>query len=269
MPLLHIAILAVVQGVTEFLPISSSGHLVLVPWLAGWEDQGITIDVAVHVGTLGAVMAYLWRDIARILDGLWRMVKGKGVNDGARLAFYLVLATLPVVGAGYWMHMNFPDGIRSIEIIGWATLGFGVALWLTDRFGLTVRRMEHLKLSDAMVIGVSQCLALIPGTSRSGITMTAGRMLGMERPDCARFSMLLSIPAIVGAGVLKGYELYKTGDAVQMDTAFSAAALAFVAALIAIALMMAWLKRASFTPFVIYRIALGGLLLAMAYGIVV
>ena len=268
MPLLHIAILAIVQGVTEFLPISSSGHLVLVPWLAGWEDQGITIDVAVHVGTLGAVMVYLWRDIARILGGLWRMVKGKGVNDGARLAFYLVLATLPVVGAGYWMHKTWPDGIRSIEVIGWATLGFGVLLWLTDRFGLTVRRMEHLKLSDAMIIGVAQCLALIPGTSRSGITMTAGRLLGMERPDCARFSMLLSIPAIVGAGLLKGLDLYQSGDPVQMGTAFTAAAFAFVAALIAIALMMVWLRRASFTPFVLYRVVLGGALLAMAYQLV-
>lgn len=268
MPLLHIAILAIVQGITEFLPISSSGHLVLVPWLAGWEDQGIIIDVAVHVGTLGAVMVYLARDIGRIFNGLWRMVKGKGVDDGARLAFYIVLATLPVVGAGYWMHKTMPDGIRSIEVIGWATLGFGVLLWLTDRFGLTVRRMEHLKLSDTLVIGVAQCLALIPGTSRSGITMTAGRLLGMERPDCARFSMLLSIPAIVGAGLLKGLELYQAGDPVQIGTALTAAGLAFVAAIIAIILMMAWLRRASFTPFVLYRIALGGVLLAMAYQIV-
>lgn len=265
-PLLHIAILALVQGITEFLPISSSGHLVLVPWFLGWEDQGIIIDVAVHVGTLGAVMAYLWRDIANILDGLWRMTKGKGVNDGARLAFFLVLGTLPVIAAGYWMHKSMPGGIRSIEVIGWATLGFGVFLWLVDRFGLTVRRMEHLKISDVMIVGVSQCLALIPGTSRSGITMAAGRMLGMERLDCARFSMLLSIPAIVGAGVLKGLELYQSGDPLQASAALTAAALAFVSAIVAIALMMAWLKRASFTPFVIYRVGLGGFLLAMAYG---
>ena len=268
MPLLHIAILALVQGVTEFLPISSSGHLVLVPWALGWPDQGIIIDVAVHVGTLGAVMAYLWRDVALITNGLWRMTKGKGVNDGAKLAFYLVLATLPVIGAGYAMHTFMPGGIRSIEVIGWATLGFGVLLWATDRFGLTVRRMEHLGLGDVMIIGVSQCLALIPGTSRSGITMAAARMLGMERLDCARFSMLLSIPAIVGAGVLKGLELYQSGDPVQAMAALTAAALAFVSAIVAIALMMAWLKRASFTPFVIYRIALGVFLLAVAYGFV-
>lgn len=268
MPLLHIAILALVQGITEFLPISSSGHLVLVPWLLGWADQGILIDVAVHVGTLGAVMAYLWRDIARMLDGLWRMVKGKGVNDGAKLAFFLVLGTLPVVGAGYWMHKTMPGGIRSIEVIAWATLGFGLVLWVMDRFAITVRRMEHLTVVDVLIIGISQCLALIPGTSRSGITMAAGRMLGMERPDCARFSMLLSIPAIVGAGLLAGLDLYQAGDPMQISAALTAAGLAFVSAIVAIALMMAWLKRASFTPFVIYRVGLGVFLLAVAYGFV-
>ena len=268
MPLLHIAILALVQGVTEFLPISSSGHLVLVPWLVGWDDQGIIIDVAVHVGTLGAVMAYLWRDIADMVRGLVGMLKGKGIDGGAKLAFLLVLGTLPVIAAGYWMHKAIPGGIRSIEVIGWATLGFGVVLWLVDRFGLTLRRMEHLTIFDVMIIGVFQCIALIPGTSRSGITMAAGRMLGMERIDCARFSMLLSIPTIIGAGVLKGLELYQSGDPLQASSAFIAAALAFVSAIVAIALMMAWLKRASFTPFVIYRIILGTGLLALAYGFV-
>ena len=266
MPLLHIVILALVQGVTEFLPISSSGHLVLVPWLAGWPDQGLILDVAVHVGTLGAVMAYLWRDIAAMLSGLWRFAKGRGMNDGVRLAFFLVLGTLPVIAAGLAMKKYMPGGIRSIEVIGWATLGFGVLLWLVDRFSVTLRRMEHLKLFDVVVIGVSQCLALIPGTSRSGITMTTARMLGMERRDSARFSMLLSIPAIVGAGALMGLELYKTGDPVQIDAALAGVGFAFVSALIAIALMMAWLKRASFTPFVIYRLALGGVLLAISYG---
>jgi len=267
-PLLHIAILALVQGVTEFLPISSSGHLVLVPWLVGWQDQGVTLDVAVHVGTLGAVVLYLWRDIVGILVGLGRLLKGKGINDGARLGFFIVLATLPVVGAGYWMHKVMPDGIRSIEVIGWATLGFGIVLWAGDRFGITIRRMEHLKVFDVLCVGVSQCLALIPGTSRSGITMAVGRVLGMERPDCARFSMLLSIPAILGAGLLKGLDLYKSGDVMQINAALTGIGLAFVSALIAITVMMAWLKRASFTPFVVYRIALGGLLLAMAYGYV-
>ena len=239
-----------------------------MPWLVGWEDQGVTLDVAVHVGTLGAVMVYLWHDVSDIMNGLWRMLKGKGVNNSARLGFYLVLGTLPVIGAGYWMHSTMPDGIRSIEIIGWATLGFGIVLWLADSLGVTLRRMEHLGISDVLIIGVSQCLALIPGTSRSGITMAAGRLLGMERLDCARFSMLLSIPTIVGAGVLKGLDLYKSGTNLEISTALTGAGLAFLAALVAITLMMAWLKRATFTPFVIYRVILGGGLLAVAYGYV-
>lgn len=268
MPTLHIIILALVQGITEFLPISSSGHLVMVPWFAGWEDQGLALDVAVHVGTLGAVCAYLWREISDMLSGLWRMLKGKGVNASARLAFYLVLGTIPVIGAGFALNHYIPGGIRSIEVIGWTTLGFGVMLWLADRFSITIRRMDHLGVSDVLIIGILQCLALIPGTSRSGITMTAGRILGMERPDCARFSMLLSIPTIVGAGVLKGWELYQAGDPLAIDAALTGAGAAFISALIAIALMMSWLKRASFTPFVLYRIALGGFLLAVTYGYV-
>ena len=268
MPTLHIIILALVQGITEFLPISSSGHLVMVPWFAGWEDQGLALDVAVHVGTLGAVCAYLYKDIIDMLSGLWRMLKGKGVNPSVRLAFYLVLGTIPVIGAGFALNHYMPGGIRSIEVIGWTTLGFGILMWVVDRFSITIRRMDHLGLSDVLIIGVMQCLALIPGTSRSGITMTAERILGMERPDCARFSMLLSIPTIVGAGVLKGWDLYKAGDPLAIDAALTGAGAAFVSALVAIALMMAWLKHASFTPFVLYRIVLGGFLLAVTYGYV-
>ncbi|MDH5189136.1 MAG: undecaprenyl-diphosphate phosphatase [Rhodospirillaceae bacterium] len=266
MPFLHIAVLALVQGITEFLPISSSGHLVLVPWALGWKDQGLLIDVAVHVGTLGAVMLYFKGDIFDMINGLWRMAKGRGYNDGARLAVYLIVATIPVVIAGFVVNKIFPDGIRSILVIGWATLGFGILLWITDKFGLTLKRIEHLKFFDVIAIGLAQTLALIPGTSRSGITMTAGRLLGMERTDAARFSMLLSIPTIIGAGTLKGYELLKIGDASISASAFIAAALSFVSALVAIFLMMAWLRRATFAPFVIYRAFLGVFLLGVAYG---
>ena len=266
LPILHIAILALVQGITEFLPISSSGHLVLVPWALGWQDQGLMIDVAVHVGTLGAVMLYFKGDIFDMISGLWRMAKGRGYNNGARLAVYLVVATIPVVVAGFVVNKIFPDGIRSIMIIGWATLGFGLVLWFTDKYGLTLKRIEHLKFFDVIAIGISQVLALIPGTSRSGITMTAGRILGMERTDAARFSMLMSIPTIIGAGALKGYELFKIGDVSMISSAFIAAVLAFVSALVAIFLMMAWLRKATFTPFVIYRVVLGVFLLVVAYG---
>jgi undecaprenyl-diphosphatase len=258
--------LAVVQGITEFLPISSSAHLVLVPVLFKWPDQGLILDVAVHVGTLLAVMLYLWRELWAMAVGLARLARGRR-DPGAVLFFHLVAGTIPVVIGGYLLYRHQPEGIRSITVIAWATLGFGLALYVTDKIGMTLRRIEHLKLSDVVVIGLAQVLSLIPGTSRSGITMTAGRLLGMERPDAARFSLLLSIPANAGAGVLLGWDLYKSGDARLTADAGIAAALAFVCALVAILLMMAWLRRATFTPFVVYRIVLGGFLLAVAYGL--
>lgn len=266
MPLLHLAILAVIQGITEFLPISSSGHLVLVPAFLGWPDQGLMIDVAVHVGTLFAVLLYLYRDVGRMIAGLGRAMRGRR-DPGAKLAGLLVLGTLPVVGAGYALHTYAPGMFRSLEVIAWATLGFGILLYVADKVGMTVRRIDHLGIFDVLVIGVAQCLALIPGTSRSGITMTAARFIGMERPDAARFSLLLSIPTIIAAGTLSGWDLYQSGDVKMAMDAVIAAGFAFISALIAIALMMAWLRRASFTPFVIYRVFLGGVLLAIAYGI--
>ena len=265
MPILHIAVLALVQGITEFLPISSQAHLILVSNVTGWPDQGLIMDVAVHVGTLGAVVLYFRRDVWAMAQGLVQFAKGRH-NPMARLAGYLVIGTLPALVAGFLIHRYVPGGIRSITVIAWATLGFGVLLWLGDRLGMTVRRVEHLGLGDVVIIGLAQALALIPGTSRSGITVTAARFLGLERPESARFSMLLSIPVIVGAGAIEGWDLYRAGNAQLTADALIAAGLAFVAALVAIAAMMAWLRRASFAPFVVYRIALGGFLLAVVYG---
>jgi undecaprenyl-diphosphatase len=263
----HIVILALVQGITEFLPVSSSGHLILLPHLFQWHDQGLIVDVAVHVGTLGAIVLYLWRDVWRMTAGLGRFLQGRR-NADATLAFYVIAATIPVVIAGFAFKRYFPEGLRDLAVVGWATFGFGIVLWAADWIGMTVRRIEHIRFWDALFVGLAQVLALIPGTSRSGITMTAGRLLGMERPDAARFSMILSIPTIVGAGVLEGWELYKLGDAELTADVFLATALAFVTALLTVIVMMAWLKRASFAPFVIYRIGLGLFIVALAYGYV-
>ena len=267
MPVLHLAVLALVQGVTEFLPISSSGHLILVPVLTGWPDQGLVVDVAVHVGTLGAVMLYFWRDLGAMAGGVVRFMGGDR-DPGARLAGYVIVGTLPLVAAGYALDTYLPGGLRDPRIIAWATLGFGLVLYAADRFGMTFRRLDHVGLADAVVVGLAQVLALIPGTSRAGITMSAARLLGFERRDAARFSMLLSIPAILGAGTLKGLELYRSGDAQLTAAAFIAALMAFAAALLTIWALMAWLRRATFTPFVVYRVVLGVGLLAITYGFV-
>ncbi len=262
--LLHIVVLALVQGITEFLPISSSAHLILVPTLTGWPDQDLVIDVAVHVGTLGAVMVYLWRDLYEMLLGLGQMAK-RHKSPGGRLLGLLILATIPVMIAGYLLNDYATTLFRSVEIIAWTTLVFGVLLFAVDKLSMQVRRIDHMGWGAALFIGASQVLALVPGTSRSGITMTAARMLGFERRDAARFSMLLSIPTILGAGVLKGMEIYRAEDAQLGRDAILSAGLAFVAALAAIALMMAWLKRASFTPFALYRVALSAFLLYWIY----
>jgi undecaprenyl-diphosphatase len=262
--LLHLVVLSAVQGITEFLPISSSAHLILVPVFTGWRDQGLVIDVAVHVGTLGAVVLYFWRDLAQMIEGLVRTARGRR-DDRATLVLNLIVATVPVLIAGFTLDEYAENLFRNVEIIGWATLGFGVALYLADRLNLRIRRIEHLSVRGALLIGLFQVLALIPGTSRSGITMTAARLLGIERADAARFSMLLSIPVIVGAGTLKGFDLYRAGDPMLTGAAAFAALIAFAFALVAIAALMAWLKRASFTPFVIYRIVLGVVLLYLVY----
>jgi undecaprenyl-diphosphatase len=261
---LHLAVLAVIQGLTEFLPISSSGHLVLVPHVLGWPDQGLVIDVAVHVGTFGAVLVFFWRDIGRMILGLLQALQGRG-GPGLRLFLQLVLGSLPLIAAGYMISRYLGDTLRSVEVIGWATVGFGVLLGIADKIGMTIRRMEHMGYGSVLIIGFAQVLAFIPGASRSGVTMMAARAIGFERPDAARFSLLLSIPAILGAGTLQGMKVYEAGDlSLGLDAAI-AAGIAFATALVSISLMMAWLRRAGFMPFVIYRLLLGGALLVWVY----
>ncbi len=270
MPLYLLAILALVQGITEFLPISSSGHLDLT-WI-GFHGLGavpaemdarqeLVLDIAVHVGTLGAVCLYYWRDLARMLLSLFH----RRPDPYRRLIILLILATLPILVVGYLVKDLLPYLKGDLALIGWTTLGFGLLLWIADRSGMTLRSIEHLGFKDALFLGAAQVLALIPGTSRSGITMTAARALGMERSDAARFSLLMSIPTILAAGLFAGLEVRKIESATLGFDAVVAAGLAFVSALLAIAVMMAWLKRSSFLPFVVYRILLGGLLLFLVY----
>lgn len=266
MPLLHLVLLAVVQGVTEFLPISSSGHLVLVPVLTGLPDQGPLLDVAVHVGTLVAVMLYLRREVAAMALAVVTGGRREGAIAGGALLGYLVLATVPVMIAGGLMYWSGASArLRGPEVVAWTTLIFGLVLYAADRLGMTVKRLEHLGAGAALGIGLAQVLALVPGTSRAGITITAARLMGFERRDAARFSMLLSIPTIIAAGTLSAIEIYRAGDLQLGIDAAVAVVLSCIAALAAISLMMAWLNRATFTPFVVYRLVLGLALLAWLY----
>ncbi|MBX2831947.1 MAG: undecaprenyl-diphosphate phosphatase [Rhodospirillales bacterium] len=265
MTLQHIILLAIVQGITEFLPISSSGHLVLAPALTGSPDQGLLVDVAVHVGTLAAVLIYFWRDVFAMLGGFVVLFTGR-INAGARLALHIVLATIPVIAVGFYLKVSgIEEQLRSVAIIAWTTLGFGILLWVADKVGMTINRLEHMRWGGALFIGLAQVIALIPGTSRSGITMTAARLMGYERSDAAQFSMLMSIPVILGAGLLAGIDLHQAGNIELNQDIFLAVGLSFLTALIAIAVLMNWLKQSSFTPFAIYRILLGGALLVWIY----
>lgn len=266
MPLLHLFLVAVIQGVTEFLPVSSSGHLILLPGLTGLEDQGQVIDVAVHVGTLFAVVLYFWRDVRQALFGLPRLMIGCTDTQGACLALLILISAVPVIAFGLILHLTGLDAeMRSIKVIGWAMLIFGIVLYWSDQAGPRTKDDTHWNFQDAMVMGVWQAVALIPGTSRSGITITGARFFGYSRHDAAKISMLMSIPTIFASGVLLGAESVITANMAVLRDALIAAVLAFVSALVALSAMMKLLTSVSFTPYVIYRIALGLILLAIAY----
>ena len=266
MSLLHLIVVAMVQGLTEFLPISSSAHLILVPLVGDWPDQGPTIDIAVHLGTLGAVMLYFRQDVGAMFVGLLNLLRGR-MTPGARLFLLISLGTLPALAVGYVLaNQGYTAQLRSPLVIAWATLVFGLLLWAVDSWCPQVKRIGQLGYGGILLIGLAQTLALIPGTSRSGITITAARALGFEREDAARISLLLSIPIILAAGGYQSLEVVQSGQMALGLDALLAAALAFAAALLAVALMMRWLRHASYTPFVVYRLLLGAGLLYWLYG---
>lgn len=266
MTLLHLFLLAMIQGITEFLPISSSGHLILLPLLTGMPDQGQYIDVAVHVGTLGAVILYFWQDVKAALIGTPRMLTGRIDTPGAKLALLLLIATIPVILFGLILEITgLYDSLRSIAVIGWTMLIFGLVLYWADQTGAEVKKTEDWNLRDAITLGLWQAVALIPGTSRSGITITVGRYLGYDRASAAKVSMLMSIPTIVASGIFASAEVIANADAATARDGAIAAGMTFAAALLALTLMFKLLKNVSFTPYVIYRVILGVVLLVIAY----
>ena len=260
----QIFLLAIVQGLTEFLPVSSSGHLILIPAFTGWEDQGAATDVMVHIGSLFAVLVYFWKDVFNLVGGIGDVFKGK-VTPHSRMVTFIGFATLPAIAFGLALKLSgLIDVIRSVELVAYGAIVWGILMYIADRVGRTHLKMENMTLGPAFLIGIAQAVALIPGTSRSGITMTAARFLGFERGEAARFSFLLGIPAILAAGIFTGLEATQQGNGISAD-AYWAAFITFFAALAAIALLMALVRRTTFLVFVIYRCALGLLLLAMLY----
>lgn len=263
MTLLTIVLLAIIQGITEFLPISSSGHLALFPHIAGESDQGQLIDIAAHVGTLFAVLLYFQRDIVGITRDVLTFPKN-GRTAHTDLFKLLLIASIPVIIAGFILNaLDYQDSVRNPLVIGWTTLIFGIVLYIADAKNPTTQKVADSGIKGSLFIGLMQILALIPGVSRSGITMTAARFINIERQDAARFSMLLSIPAILGSAVL-GLASEETTIIPWRDILL-VAGLSFVAALIAIRFLMKWLEKATFTPFAIYRVILGIILLVWVY----
>jgi undecaprenyl-diphosphatase len=257
MDMLQAVILALVQGLTEFLPISSSAHLILVPRLLGWEDQGLAFDVAVHVGTLAAVVTYFRHEVWRMFMAWLQSIGGKGMNADARLAWFVLLGTVPAVAAGLLLHDVIETALRSPLVIAFTTIFFGLVLWWADRRG-SQRRDEHvLGVADVLLIGCAQALALIPGTSRSGITMTAALALGLTRTAAARFSFLLSIPVILMAGTYETLKLVEHSGPVAWDVLSVGTVVAAVSAWLCIHFFLKLVERTGMLPFVIYRLALG------------
>ena len=262
----QILLIAIIQGITEFLPISSSGHLNLIHGLTDMADQGLAMDVAVHLGTVVAVIAYNWTDIKKMALSVLSL--GRHHRDLFGVSMSAIVATIPAVIAGYFLNAN--DGlvamIRNVEVIAWTTLIFGIILGISDR-AQGKRRFVTTNVGDALAIGFAQVLALIPGTSRAGITMTAARFRGLSHRAAARFSMILSIPIILGSGLLKAGDVIAAGSTDLLFSMMVAAIIAMVVAFLSIGAMMAIIQRVGFMPFVIYRVILGLILLGTVYAI--
>lgn len=272
----QLVLLAVVQGVTEFLPISSSAHLILASRFFGMPDQGVLIDIALHFGSLFAVLIYFWRDIRVAVYGPVALVSDlrarRPLSWPAKIAVLLVIATAPLIPFYFALESSaFYDEMRdettqlAVLVIGWTTLIYGVLLYVADRFSSHDLAIKDWSFGGALMMGAAQALSLIPGTSRSGVCMTMARALGFDRSEAARIALLMAVPAILAASAKGGYDLIKAGDLALTVDAVVAAALAFVSAYASIVLMMRWLARATFTPFVVYRIILAGFLLWTAY----
>lgn len=254
-------VLAIIQGITEFLPISSSAHLILPSQLLGWADQGLAFDVAVHLGSLLAVIIYFRTTIVKLVTHCLAAILRKPHDaNTSMLGWLIVIGTIPAVIIGFLAESIIENHLRSILVIAITTTVFGLVLWFADVKATQKRELSDLNLRDAIIVGLAQAIALIPGTSRSGITMTAGLMIGLKKVDSAQYSFLLSIPLILAAGTLKGVELVQTPSAFDLPAILYGTILSFISAYACIVLFLKWIEKSGFLPFVIYRLLLGAVL---------
>jgi undecaprenyl-diphosphatase len=268
MTLFQVIVLALVQGLTEFLPISSSAHLALAPWLLGWKDQGLAFDIALHFGTLLAVLVYFFRDWAQIVAAGFGLRWGSDTELGSnpRLLWFLAAASAPVGVTGLLLKDYAENSLRNPVVIGIMLIAVGILMALGEQRGRLKRRIDSIRFQDALWIGLAQALAVVPGTSRSGITITAGLFRDLDREAAARFSFLLSTPAIAGAALLALLDLQARGGiAAEERMAFLLGiALSALTGCAAIAFLLRYLRTRSLRPFVLYRIIFGIMVLALA-----
>jgi undecaprenyl-diphosphatase len=260
----QIIVLALIQGITEYLPISSSGHLILVPTFTGWPDQGVVTDMVTNLGTLAATMIYFWRDVVSMSWGALDVLKRR-TTFNSQLLTNVVIGTIPIIVAGVLLKVTHLDQyIRSPLLVAINFIVFGLLLYAADAYGLFRHTVRDLNWKTALIIGASQMLSLSPGTSRSGVTMTAGRALGFVRPEAARFSFLLSIPANAAASIFVIGNALKTGEHLSGPVILTGL-LTFFVGLGTITFLMRIVRSVSFLPFVVYRVIMGGALLGLIY----
>lgn len=263
----QIVFLAILQGLTEFLPISSSAHLILAPTLVGWSDQGLGFDVAVHVGTLLAVVAYFWADLTKLGKSWWHSLWSGRQHPESRLAWGVLLGTVPVGLGGMLLRgLDADDALRSPLVIAGTTIGFGLLLWWADWRSNQQRSEDSLGWGEVLFIGLAQALALIPGTSRSGITLTAGLAVGLKRKCAARFSFLLSIPVIALAGFVTGVDAWRGEETIDLTALAIGTIVAATSAYLCIHYFLQLLEKLGLMPFILYRLALGLVLLVLFSG---
>ncbi|MGH9805144.1 MAG: undecaprenyl-diphosphate phosphatase [Candidatus Acidiferrales bacterium] len=285
MSLVQVIVLAVVQGLTEFLPISSTAHLILVPWLLGWRDQGLTFDIALHAGTLVAVLTYFAREwwalltvtLGRLARGDWRLAPSRTVGTGlaptptgqagydSRLLLILAVSTIPAGLAGLFLEDYAENLFRSPVLIAMMLMAVAGLMWLADSRAQLVRRMESIGFADGLIIGAAQAMAVIPGTSRAGITIAAGLFRNLNREAAARFSFLLATPVIGGAALKKGYDVWQAGWPAGFSGFDFAVGIAVSAAVGygAIAFLLRYLQVRTLKIFIAYRLALGVIILGV------